>query len=1075
MTRIKGAGGGGKGGGGGSARVPEEEKDSLKSRAYAKVLDLISEGPIVGLVSGLKSVFLDDTPIQNASGQNNFSGLKMDFRSGTQDQTYIPQFAETQNEIGVGIEIIEATPIIRSFTNPNLDAVRVRISVPQLTFQDGETGDLQGTRVTLRFHLQSNGGGYTTVFTDSIIGKSTSKYERQYEVRLVGDPPWDIKVERMTDDSDTVRLQNKTYFESYTEVVDSKLRYPNSALVGIQIDSTQFQSIPSRAYEIKGLEVQIPSNYNPVTRAYDGVWDGGFQIAWTNNPAWIFYDLLTNERYGLGRFITADHVDKWGLYTIAQYCDELVPDGFGSTEPRYTCNVYIQSRQEAISLLQSLASNFNAMIYWSGGVITLSQDAPRDAAYLFTPANVVDGLFTYSGASAKAKHSVALVTWNDPSDFYRQKVEYVEDQESIDQFGYVETQVVAYGCTSRGQANRYGRWLLYTERAQSEVVSFKTGLEASLCRPGQIIKIQDPSRAGSRLGGRIVAATLNTITIDQDVDFIVDQSTMSVMLSDGTVEDRLILFSVGRVVTLASNLSSVPQTNSVWLVQLANVEPQYFRVLTVAESNGAEYEVTAIAHNPDKFAAIEQGLVLVERPISTLSIEPAAPTGLQITETLYEVNGTVRVKVTISWNVVQYATSYLVQYKLDTGNLVVLPETGSNEVEIFDAEPGEYTANVTAISSIGIESLASTITKTVVGKALPPGTVQGFSMIPQANMAYLSWDKSTDLDVLIGGSVRIRYSSQINGIWKEAVDIAPGLSGSATRAQVPLLPGTYLAKFIDSSGNASMAAASISTTVPEYFNLNVVETLNESPSFPGVKTSMEYNADLLGLVISPDQLVDDIPDVDAVTSWDFAGGVAPTGEYEFQDVVDLGQVYTSRVTASIDVASVDVADTIDFRLALIDTWTDLDGDNIDDVNAELFLATTEDDPASMGAVWTEWKRFFVGDYSARGLKFKLVATAESDYHNIIIKTLAVTVDMPDRDEKFNNVASGTSTYTVTYAKPFKETPSVGITAYNMNSGDYWVISNNTVSGFDILFKNSGGSNVNRTFDVLARGYGRKLN
>ena len=1076
MRHIRGAGGGGKDGGGSQARVPTEAKDSLQSLANAKVLDLLSEGPIAGLVDGLKSIYLDETPIQNADGSYNFKNLQFDFRNGTQSQNYIPMFSDVENEISVATRVKNSVPVVRTVSSSDVDAVRLRISIPQMTEQNTSTGDLAGSRVRIAIDVQSNGGGYVEQFQDQIIGKSTSKYERQYLVRLTGGAPYDIRIRRITADSVSVAVQNETYWESYTQVIDSKLRYPNSALVGVQIDSSQFQSIPTRAYDIKGLIIQVPSNYDAASRVYTGVWDGTYTSQYSSNPAWIFYDLLTNTRYGLGNYIQTSQIDKWSLYTIGKYCDELVSDGFGGTEPRYTMNTYIQTRQEAFSLLQTLASAFNSMIYWAAGSITLTQDSPSDPAFLFTPANVVEGLFNYSGASAKTKHSVALVTWNDPEDFYRQKIEYVEDAESIAQFGVVETQVVAFGCTSRGQAHRYGKWLLYTERAQSEVVSFKTGLEASICRPGQIIKIQDPARAGARLGGRIQSATTTQITIDQTCDFAVDGSTLTIVKEDGSLESKPILSTSGNVITLASALSAAPAKNTIWLVELSNVEAQYFRIINITEADGGEHEITAVAHDLNKFDYIENNLELEPAQVSLLNVVPAAPIGLQITETLYEANGDVRVKVTISWNTVPFASTYSAQYRKDGGNIVVLPETSSNEVEIFDAEPGSYEVTVTAINSVGTNSQSSTITRTVVGKAAPPADVSGFSLIPQANMAYLSWDKATDLDVLRGGYVRIRFSPlTVGATWKDSFDVAPGLAGSATRAQVPLLEGTYFAKFIDSSGNASMNAVEIVTSAPEYYNLNVVQTITESPTFSSTsKTNMEYNLALAGLVLSAATLVDDIVDIDSVPSWDFAGGVQPTGSYEFMNYFDLGEVHTCKITANLEVQSVDVADYIDFRTANIDDWDDLDGVNIDDTNVEMFVSTTEDDPSGT-PTWTEWKRFIVGEYSARAFKFKIEAKSGSDYHNVVVKALGVTIDMPDRDEKFRNVASGATTYTVTYSKPFRAIPAVAITAYNMNTGDYWTISNQTVSGFDITFKNSGGSAVDRTFDVLARGYGRKLN
>lgn len=1082
-TIVGAGGGGGKGGGGGSGHVPVEAPDSLQSKAYAHVMDVVCEGEIEGLADGLKSVYLDGTPIENTDGSMNFSGVVFDSRVGTQDQDYLPGFTSVENEVTVGVEVTKSAMVdvgvVRTITNESVDAIRVRISIPQLTRQNTENGDLVGSEVTYFIELQSDGGGYEEVVRDTVIGKSTSKYERSYRVELEGPGPWDIRVRRQTLNSLSVAVQNRTIWESYAEIIDGKLRYPNSALAAITVDASQFSQVPTRGYDLKLLKIKIPSNAtvrDDGSLTYDGAWDGTFQVAWSSNPAWVMYDLLTAERYGLGNFIPENHVDKWSLYAIGVYCDELIDDGFGGTEPRFSCNIYFQSRAEAFRVIQDLASVFRGMPYWAEGVITVVQDAPADATHLFTPSNVADGLFTYSGSSARSRHTVAIVTWNDPTDLYRQKVEYVEDQLGIARYGVIETQITALGCTSQGQANRLGKWLLYSEQYQTEVVSFKTGLGGVTCRPGQVIKIADPSRAGSRRGGRISSATTSAVTIDQELSIDALSHTLSVLLPDGSIETRQLTGVTGFVLDVATPFSVAPDPQSIWMIASATVEAQQFKIVSILEAEDGTYEVSALAHDPDKYDGVELGLKIEPPSISSLSSIPDAPSNLSITETLYSVNADVRVKVTISWNYVSGATRYVVQYQRDSNNITVLPETSSNEIEILNAEPGVYSVSVYAVNSLGIRSAPSTATKEVLGRSAPPASVQSFSLIPLAGVAYLSWEQSTDLDVLIGGSVRIRYSSDIlDPVWKSSVDIIPALPGTATRVQCPALPGVYMAKFVDSSGVASNEEASIVTTVPEPLALNVVETITESPAFDGVMTDMVYTSEFGGgLTLSAGGYFDDIVDFDEVLSVDYSGGIATSGTYDFDGSVDLGEVFPSRVTASIKVSAVDVADAIDQRLNNMDEWLDLDGEFIDDVNAELFMQTTLDDPSDIGAEWTEWKRFFVGEYAARGFRFQLRATSTDSSHNIIIQTLAVTVDMPDRVVNIYGIASGASTYSVLFDQPFHETPSIGITAYNLNSGDYSTISSETRSGFDIVFRDSGGNAVSRNFDVLAKGYGRQV-
>lgn len=1074
MKLVRGSGGGGKSGGG-SARVAVESSDSLQSKAFVQIIDLVGEGEIEGLVDGLKSIYLDGTPLQNEDGTYNFTGVELIARNGTQDQSYIEGFSSTEKETAVGVEFKASNHIVRTITNSEVDAVRVRVSLPQLTYQNPKNGDLTGSEVVFAIELQSNGGGYNEVVRDIIIGKCVSKYERSYRIELTGEGPWDIRCVRITPDSTQTILQNKTVFEAYTEIVDGKLKYNNSALVALKVDSSQFSSVPTRGYDLKLLRVRVPTNYNTVTRSYSGSWDGSFYIAWTDNPAWIFYDLITSERYGLGSFIPESHIDKWGLYTIAKYCDELVPDGYGGTEPRFTCNVYLQTMAEAYKVIQDMASVFRGMSYWAQGTLTVVQDAPEDPSFLFNSSNVVDGIFTYQGSSAKSRHTVALVTWNDPEDSYTQKVEYVEDAEAIARYGIIETQIVAFGCTSRGQASRVGKWLLYTEQNQTETVSFKTGLNGASLRPGNIIQVADPARAGSRRGGRIISASGVNITVDQDMSIDPASHTFSAMLPDGTVEERQIQSALNKNIVLTSAFSADPVKGSVWIVASALVEAQQFKVISIQEADDGAYNVSAIAHDPNKYDAVENDLKLEPRSISSLRTIPDSPGAIILTETLYEVSGEVRNKVTVSWNLVPGAVGYIVQYQRDELNPLTLPETSTNEVEILNAEPGTYYVKVVAINSVGIRSVPGTGSKEIVGKSLPPSNVQNFSLLPMANIAYLSWDKSSDLDVLIGGSVRVRWTPETeNPVWRNSIDIIPAQAGSSSRAQAPLLAGSYMAKFMDSSGVASNEEALIITTIPEHLALNVVETVTDSPTFSGEKNTMAYFDEYEGLALEAALLVDAISqDVDDIVNWDFAGGVASEGSYDFSEVVDLGEVFSSRLTAHVKAEAVDVADFIDLREELIDDWSDLDGDFIDDVNAEIFVMTTEDDPEGIDPVWTDWKPFFVGEYKARAFKFQLRAKSEQASHNIIVKELSVTIDMPDRVVNLTGVVSGADTYDVTFEAPFHETPTIGITAESLSSGDYYQITNSTRTGFTIVFKDSSGTPVSRTFNVLAKGYGRQ--
>ena len=748
---IIGAGGGGKGGGG-SARVAQEAPDSLRSKAYARVVDLVCEGEIEGLAADLHSVYLDDTPIQNPDGSYNFTGVTLETRPGTQQQSYVPGFSSVENEVAVGVECKANQPVVRTINDPDVDAVRIKVSIPTLTLQDTTNGDLNGTSVSYAIDVQARGAGYVQILADTVSGKTTSRYQRSYYIPLTGTGPWDVRLRRITADSTQTSLQNKTFLESYTEVIESKLRYPNSALMALRVDASQFTSIPRRSYDLKLLRVRIPSNYFPETRSYAGVWDGTFKVAWTDNPAWCFYDLVTNTRYGLGSFIPESQVDKWALYRVARYCDELVPNGLGGYEPRFTCNLYLQSREQAYKVVQDMASIFRGMAYWSGGAITVTQDAPQDPVYQFTAANVIDGEFAYQGSSAKARHTVALVSWVDPDDFYRQKVEYVEDMAGIARYGVVQADVVAMGCTSRGQANRVGKWLLYSEQSESEIITFRTGLEGVVVRPGDVIKVADSSRGGLRLGGRIAAATTVSVTLDQDLP--AGSWRISVLLPTGAVEERQVGSLSGRTVGVTSAFSTAPQAGAIWVLASTQVEVQLFRVVQVAESEPGIHEVTALAHNPDKYGAIEQGLALQPRDITVLSTTPAAPTGLVVTESLYRVKDQALVLIQVGWEQVFGALEYQVSYRVNGGNTVTLPRVSSSYLEIRNADAGDYVFTVRAVGVSGKLGTSATLSQAILGKLQPPDDVQDFVVLRRTTDLLLSWSANTDAD-LAGYEVRV--------------------------------------------------------------------------------------------------------------------------------------------------------------------------------------------------------------------------------------------------------------------------------------------------------------------------------
>ena len=816
--------GGGKGGGG-EGRTPVESPDSLRSRATARILDLLSEGEIEGLVDGLKSVFLDDTPVQNANGSFNFSGLTIDTRNGLQSQSYIPGFPSVENEVSVEVEAKFGLPVVRGITNLNVNAVRVRVMIPVLTFQDPSNGDLKGATVLYSIDVKSAGSSnWSTSTYQWITGKTTSRYERQHRINLpIGGGPWEIRLNRMSEDSTQSNLQNKTYLSSYTEVIDGKLRYPNSALVALTADSSQFRSLPKRGYLVKLLRVKVPTNYNPETRVYSGLWNGAFKIAWTDNPAWCFYDLLTNSRYGLGDFISTTQVDKWALYKIAQYCDELVPNGFGSTEPRFTCNMYLQTREEAYNVLQNMASIFRGMVFWQQGSLTTVQDAPEDAVYLYNNANVIDGLFTYSGSSKKARHTVALVTWNDPADSYRSKVEYVEDLDGLKSLGVSQTEVMAIGCTSRSQAHRVGRWILYSEKSETELVEFKTGLDGAVARPGQVIKIADQNKAGDRMGGRLIQVlNSSTLVLDSEVSMVSGNNyTLSLITPDGKVEEKPATFFSGpsNNISVTTPFSFLPTSQTIWIFSSSLLEPAYYRVLSVSESSEENvYSIGAIAHEPSKYDAIENDLELEDRVISNLSVIPGKITDINITEYIYLSQGNINNVMVVSWIPSSNSSRYSVEYRVKNGgNWVSLIDTNSTSIDIRDVKIDTYEVRIRAISAVGIYGVYSdTVEYTILGKTAPPNNVSGFSYDLEKFGIRLYWDKNLDLDL---DSYELRYGGTS---WDSAIFLDKLYTTSFNWNVRTAGTHKVWIKAIDTSGNYSVSATSIDVliSVPEQSNLS---------------------------------------------------------------------------------------------------------------------------------------------------------------------------------------------------------------------------------------------------------------
>jgi predicted phage tail protein len=868
---LTGAGGGG-GGGGQQPRAPVEDEDTLQSKAFVSLLDLVGEGEIGGLVNGARGIFVDGTPLENADGSRNFAGVTVDSRNGTQGQTPMDGFSDIASPVAVGVKVTTVISYTFSVSNPNADSVRVIMSIPALASIDVSTGDTHGSAVSYQILVSTNGGPFAVFSSPTITGKTRSKYQRSHLITLPKPgTAWAIKVVRLTPDSVTSNLVNETWVDSYTEIVNSKLSYPNSALVSVRIDSSQFSRLPQRSYLVDGLYIRVPQNYNPVTRAYSGIWDGTFKLAVSDNPAWVMYDVLTNARYGLGVFIEQNQVNKAELYQIGKYCDGLVDDGFGGTEPRFRINTSIQTQAEAFKLVSDLSSVFRGMAFWSGSQVGFTQDSPVDPTMIYSPANVINSDFQYSGTSRKDRHSAVLVTWNDASNYFKQQVEYVEDAELIAQFGVKKLEVIAFGCTSRGQANRVGRWILYTERHESNFVTFSVGIDSALVVPGDVVKVHDPIRAGKRLAGRVASATLTSVTLDAPVVLVAPGALVSMRLDDGSFVDRTVVQGAGAFAELTfPSLTTAPSPGAMFIVTEPNLKPMLARVVGISEVPGkfGEYQISAVEHSPAKFDSIDFGLVLDTPVISNIAAAALAPTGVQVTESTYVISPTtpdaLAIRLDISW------TSLETRFELawrKTNDGVTTPwevvTTSANSAEILEAKSGFYEFELVAKPWIGMKSTTVKFSHTLASDEILPNMVANLRLVGGAWTSpdcAIQWDAAAnvaeyEVEVWHGTDmIRVEYVKSLgytysfevmkrnNALWRNLVfkvrSISPVNGLKSTPAELVafnpqlsallncvLTPGILLIKFscdrpIDSDwGGIEVYASKTSGFVPGPTNL----------------------------------------------------------------------------------------------------------------------------------------------------------------------------------------------------------------------------------------------------------------
>ena len=1137
------------GGGGGTATIT---LGSLQSRQAINLIEVISEGEIEGFPSAagltkgtdaysqaaLKDIFLDKTPIIRPSADPNniqtadfnFQRIKFEPRFGTSTQTHIKAISEIENEVGVGVKVTNALPVTRTVTDSNIDAIRVTIRFDALVNINEEDGKNLGTTVDVFIEITENdgtvsrfdknqggktsiqpGGLFGLLFTQvsefTIRGKSRNAYSRDFVIPIKDNAsfPLQVKVGRLTADSTSERVTDTFSWTSLTTIIDERRAYPDIAHLYLRLDAEQFSSVPQRMYRIRGVKIKIPHNATVDQTngrlTYSGTFNGTLTTTkhWCSDPAWILFNLLTESRYGLGEHITEAQLDKYAFYSASVYSSELVDDGDGGQEPRFSCNVVLQKREDAFKTVMALSSVMRGMTFWSAGSLTLTQDRPTDPSYLFNLSNVTAEGFIYSGTSLKTRSTVVSVSYFDMEN-QELNFETVEDTTAKNKYGIIHKKITGFACSSRNQARRLGRFVLFEEQNSSETISFATGLaEGVIVRPGQVIEVSDPVRAGLRRGGRIKSATTTTVTVDNTTETDLDATnspTLSVVLPDGSVETKDVTGISGAVITVDSSspFSTAPNSNSVWILQNTTLQTTTWRVVGITEDKD-NYAVTATSYNAGKYAFIEDGSPLPVRNITVLNELVDPPGAPNVVEEFFTEGTTARTRLNIDFNPVPKAVEYELNYRLDDGNFITL-RSKSTEFQILDSLQGEYVFELSSInSSLEPSAQPTTFTFNAVGKTAIPEDVTGLTAEPISDkLVRLRWNLSTDLDVTHGGLVYVRHSTKTDGTgtFSDATDLIEALAGNTTTAEVPYLEGEYILKFQDDGGRFSAGEASVILDLPDNLAPLIALTRREdldNPKFQGVKTNVSFDASTNSLNLAGSAQFDTITDFDLVTSLDDLGGISPLGNYEFggapgTSFLDLGSVFSLDLKRHFLTEAFFPSDLFD-SISDIDARVDFDGATATKVNAEMQVAVTQDDPTSGSPTYTAFQTFANGTYKGRGFKFKVNLTSDDQDQDIKVLQLGYTASFQRRTEQSTGtIASGGGAKDVTFQHPFftgtaaiggvnSNPPSVAVQPIgSFASGDYFEITNVSATGFTVHFKNSSNASINRDFTYQAVGFGK---
>tara|TARA_Y100000361_G_scaffold154338_1_gene179746 strand:- start:3036 stop:6347 length:3312 start_codon:yes stop_codon:yes gene_type:complete len=1087
---------------------PDLPSDALSSKQFITLVDVISEGEIAGFAtphkrslapgdaryrnSAFADIFLNKTPIfnvnpnlSNADFYNlvatalesstlfNFKNVGFDFRLGSASQTFIGGIKNIESENVIGTAVTTSTPITHTVSNSDINAVRVTLRFNSIQeFEDD--GDIKGSEVTLRIKTIQGNGTTNTPIIDTVKGRSTNAYFRDYLITFTSSTvfPVQVRVERVTSDSTSASIVNAFSFQSATDIIFQQNAYPNTAHVALRLGAEQFPRVPNRVFRLRGIKVKVPHNATVDLAngriTYTGTFNGTFKTdkEWTSDPAWILYDVLTNTRYGCG--IPEANLDKFTFKTVSEYCGELVDDGDGGQEPRFSLNVNITQQQQAFDMINDLCSVMRAMPFYNAGSINISQDSPKSPTFLFTNANVTKEGFLYTGSSLKTRHTVINVSYFD-LETQDIDVETVEASAAVQaKYGVVTKNITAFGTTSRGQAQRFGRWFLFNEQNSGETIAFTTTIDAGVSiRCGDIIEVSDSLKVGERRGGKIKSVDGTTITLDDfentDIPDTSFSPTISVMLPDNTFQTKNVIdTSKDNVITVDSTFDTQPNANAVYILESSGLTATTWRVLSVKENPDRTFTITGLSHDNNKYASVEDGTALPVRNFSTITALLPAPTGLTVEEKIVEINKRAVPKIFVDWQNVSGASKYRVYYRFNNGDFVQIETTSSN-LELLNTKEGLYEFKVYTYNGLGeVSQTASTLTINATAFSTLPEDVQNLTLEPiNDDQVRLRWTQTIATDVKFGGQVYIRHSPRVDGsgTFANSTDIIEAISGISTEATVPAKDGEYVLKFRDLKGNFSAGEASVILSSPQ--------PLRERLALPSIREQTAFSGTKTNTTVTSNQLTLTNPASNA------------SGSYNFANVVDLGATFSLKIKSHIISTSANVSDLFD-DIPDVDARVTFDGAAAEKVNAALLVRTSTD-----GTNFGSFNKFQSGTFRARAFDFKAELDTDDVNENILLQELGVDAFIESRVEQSTSIiASGAGAKDVTFAAPFFSgtsaiggstsayPPSIGITAQNMASGDFYEITNITGSGFRITFKNSSNAAVNRNFSYSAVGYGR---